>query len=116
VSKALPVTYLFNRDCPSHEAGRELLAEASDASGIPLSVTVVEVFDDDQARRLRFHGSPTFVLAGEDPFPPPEGVAVMAQACRAYARSDGRMGPLPTLADLVAALEAARARTQGAPA
>jgi hypothetical protein len=112
--EALPVTYLFNHDCPSHEAGRELLSAASEASGIPLDVTVVEVVDDDQAKALAFHGSPTYVLAGEDPFPPPRGVAVMAQACRAYARSDGRMGPLPSLDDLTDALARARNRTQGA--
>jgi len=110
------VTYLFNHDCPSHEAGHELLSAASEASGIPLDVTVIEVVDDDQARQLHFHGSPTYVLAGEDPFPPPAGVTVMAQACRAYARSDGRVGPLPSLDDLAAALTRARARTQGATA
>ena len=108
------MTYLFNRECPSHEAGQALLASASQTSGVPLDVTVIEVVDDEQARAIDFHGSPTFILAGEDPFPPPEGVAVVAEACRAYARSDGRMGPLPSLEDLAAALTRASARTQGA--
>jgi hypothetical protein len=112
----LPVTYLFNEDCPSHEAGQELLSAAAKAAGISLDVTVVEVVDDDQARELNFHGSPTYILAGEDPFPPPEGVAVMAQACRVYARSDSRMGPLPSLEDLATALTTAHTRTQGATA
>ena len=108
------MTYLFNRECPSHEAGRELLADASQASGVPVEVTVVEVVDDAQAIELGFPGSPTFLLAGSDPFPPPQGVAVIAEACRAYARADGRMGPLPSLDDLVAALKHARVTTQGA--
>jgi microcystin degradation protein MlrC len=113
VSERLPVTYLFNHDCPSHQEGRALLQRAAEAAGVELEVTVVEVVDDAQAADLRFHGSPTYVLAGVDPFDPPQGVPIAAQACRAYARSDGRMAPLPSLDDLTDALVRATS-TQGA--
>lgn len=103
----LSVTYLFNHDCPSHQEGLRLLQRAAKHAGLQLDVTAIEVVDDTQARELRFYGSPTFIVAGNDPFDPPEGVPVAAQACRAYNRSEGRMGPLPRLEDLSAALTSA---------
>jgi hypothetical protein len=106
----LPVTYQFSRSCPSHEEGLELLREAARASGVALEVETVEVTSDEDAARLGFAGSPTYLLAGRDPFPREEhGAVPTADACRAYARPGGRIGPLPHLDDLAAALrEAAR--------
>ena len=107
VSSTLPVTYLFNHDCPSHEEGRALLNEAATDAGVEVEVTAVEVVDDGQAENLKFYGSPTYIVAGNDPFDRPEGVPIAAQACRAYHHSDGRIAPLPHLDDLAAALRAA---------
>ena len=106
----LPVTFLFSRACPSHEEGLELLREAARASGVTLEVEVVEVLDDEDAARLGFPGSPTYLAAGRDLFLREEHGALPAvDACRAYARPGGRVGPLPHLDDLAAALrEAAR--------
>jgi hypothetical protein len=104
------MTYLFSRSCPSHEEGLELLREAARASGIDLDVEVVEVLTDDDADRLGFPGSPTYLAAGRDLFPREDlGAAPAAEACRAYARPGGRIGPLPHHDDIAAALrEAAR--------
>jgi hypothetical protein len=106
----LPVTYLFSRACPSHEEGLALLREAAAASGLDVDVEVVEVLTDEDAARLGFPGSPTYLVAGRDLFPPEDlGHAPAADACRAYARPGGRIGPLPHPDDLAAALsEAAR--------
>ena len=106
----LPVTYQFSRACPSHEEGLELLREASRASGVALEVDVVEVLDDEAAARLGFPGSPTYLASGRDLFPREEhGALPMVDACRVYARPGGRVGPLPHVDDLAAALrEAAR--------
>jgi hypothetical protein len=108
------VTYQFSRSCPSHEEGLELLREAARASGVELEVEAVEVRTEEQAARLGFAGSPTYVLAGRDPFPREEdGALPTPDACRVYARPGRRVGPLPHIDDLAAALrEAAR----GAPA
>jgi hypothetical protein len=86
----------------------ELLREAADASGVALEVETVEVTSDEDAARLGFAGSPTYLLAGRDPFPREEDGAVQTpDACRAYARPGGRIGPLPHVDDLAAALREA---------
>ena len=113
MSEPLAVTYLFNHTCPSFERGRELLDAAAEQAGVRLATTVVEVLDDQQAEKLNFPGSPTYLLDGHDPFSPPTGVPIAAEACRAYTRSDGRIGPLPSLDDLAAALT--RAASGAAP-
>jgi hypothetical protein len=102
------VTYLFSRACPSHEEGLEVLREAARAGGIEVDVEVVEVLSDDDAARLGFPGSPTYLAAGNDLFPREDrGHAPTADACRAYARPGGRIGPLPHPDDVAAALRAA---------
>jgi hypothetical protein len=107
---ALPVTYLFSRSCPSHEEGLALLRAAAAEAGVALEVEEVEVTSDAQAAALGFPGSPTYLLAGRDPFPP-EGPAHAPahDACRAYARPGGRIGPLPHRDDLAAAVRDAAA-------
>lgn len=108
---AVPVRYLFNRECPSHDEGLALLGRAAASAGVTLAVDVHEVADDDEARALRFPGSPTYLVAGRDVAAPPEGVPFAAGSCRAYTRPDGRTGPLPAVETLAAALRAAATRT-----
>lgn len=105
MSDAVTVTYLFSRECPSHDEGLDLLREAAAASGVDVRVEPVEVRDDAQAERLRFPGSPTYLVGGDDPFAP-EGPAHAFRwdACRAYRAADGRVGPLPAREALEAAL------------
>jgi hypothetical protein len=104
------VIYLFSRECPSHEEGLRLLREAAERAGVPVAVESVEVRGDEQAEALGFVGSPTYLAGGRDLFPA-EGPrhAPRADACRVYARSGGRAGPLPELEDLAEALGAAAA-------
>lgn len=104
----LRLTYLFSRSCPSHEEGLAQLREAAAANGIALEVEAVEVASDEDAARLRFPGSPTYLARGRDLFPREDlGHALTADACRAYARPGGRIGPLPHPDDVAAALRAA---------
>jgi hypothetical protein len=111
VHHRLAVTYLFNRACPSHEEGLELLRAAAAAAGAEIDVRVVEVVDDDAAAALRFPGSPTYRAGGRDLFPhADQGHGFLADACRPYERPGGRVGPLPHRDDLVAALRAAAGR------
>ena len=105
----LAVSFLFSRECPSHEEGLALLRSAAGEAGVVLDVEVVEVTSDAQARALRFTGSPTYRIASRDPFAPvTPGHAFQHDACRAYARPGGRIGPLPLRDDLVTALSAAK--------
>lgn len=103
----VPVTYLWNPACPSHEAGLALLERAAQAAGVGLELDVHRVGDDDEARALRFPGSPTYLVDGRDIAPAPAGVPFAAEGCRAYTRPDGGIGPLPALETLAAALAAA---------
>lgn len=107
----LAVTYLFSRECPSHDEGLALLGAAAAEAGVELAVTAVEVHDDAQAERLRFTGSPTY-RAGDADLLPGDGPAhaFRADACRLYHRSGGRSGPLPDHDHLAAALRAAARR------
>lgn len=105
----LAVSFLFSRECPSHEEGLALLRSAAGEAGVDLDLEVVEVTSDAQARALRFTGSPTYRIASRDPFAPvTPGHAFQHDACRAYARPGGRIGPLPHRDDLVTALSAAK--------
>lgn len=107
MTAAVPVTYLFCRECPSYDAGLRLLREAAGVAGVTLDLTVHEVRDDQDARARAFPGSPTYLVAGTDIADPPEGVPYAASSCRAYVRPDGRVGPLPDIRRLVDALRRA---------
>jgi hypothetical protein len=104
----LAVTYLFNRTCPSHEEGLRLLHEAAARAGREVDVTVREVTEDEEAVRLGFPGSPTYLVEGRDVAPVVEGAPYAAEACRVYRLPGGRFGPLPHIDDLVRGLTGAR--------
>lgn len=105
------MSFLFSRACPSHTEGLGLLESAARDAGIEMDLAVVEVTSDEQAAELGFAGSPTYLVRDEDPFAPlgpDHGFRV--DACRAYARPGGRIGPLPHRDDLMAALRAGNDR------
>lgn len=104
------VTVLFNRSCPSHEAGLVLLHSAAQAAKVALDISLREVLTDEEARDLAFPGSPTFYLNGTDPWGAASHSPCTADACRAFARSDGTVSPLPSLDMLTRALTAALQR------
>jgi hypothetical protein len=101
------VTYLYNRECSSHDEGLRLLHEAASRAGLEVAVTVHEVADDAEAARLRFPGTPTYLVGGRDVAEPHPDAAYAADACRVYRLPGGRFGPLPHLDDLVHALQEA---------
>jgi len=105
--EAVAVTLLFSSACPSHEEGLQRLREAARDAGVALRLEVHEVLDDDEAERRRFPGSPTYLIAGADLAPLPEGIPFAAEACRPYSLPDGRIGPLPDRAQLADALRSA---------
>ena len=108
------MTYLYSRSCPSHEEGLRRLHEAAEDAVVDLRLQLREVLDDREAERRRFPGSPTYLIAGQDLASPPEGVAFQAEACRAYALHDGRVGPLPDRSQLADALRRAARQEQAA--
>ncbi len=102
------VSFLFYEDCPSHDLALERLSEVLDEKGIDADVEVVEVRSEEQAQELRFVGSPTILINGQDIDPPPPD-SYYALTCRAYHLEDGRISPLPSQDMIRRALDAAKA-------
>ena len=106
--ETLQVEYLWWAECPSHEAGFVLLKQALAAEGVAVPIRSVEIVDDAAAQHYAFPGSPTIRLNGQDIdlVPEPTGAAsTYALTCRVYRREDGRIAPLPTLAQVRAAIQ-----------
>jgi hypothetical protein len=88
------VSFLYYEDCPSYYLALERLREVMDEEGIPGEVEVVKVETKEQARELRFVGSPTIRVNGQDIDPPSD--SCYALTCRAYRLADDRISPLPS--------------------
>ena len=96
------VEVLYFDGCPTcleaENALRGVLAE----KGIEAEVKLVAVDADEEAQKLRFPGSPTLRVDGEDLFPIPNRTAY-ALGCRMYATPEGLRGS-PTAEMIRAAL------------
>jgi hypothetical protein len=88
------VSFLYYEECPSHDLALGRLREVMDEEGIPGEVEVIKVETEDQARQLRFVGSPTIRVDGQDIDPPSD--PRYALTCRVYHLEDGRISPLPS--------------------
>ena len=96
------VELLVVPDCPNEVAAGRVLLEAVRLAGIEdVRVGVTVVGTDDEAQRLNFVGSPTFLIGGVDPFAV-AGSAV-GLTCRIYWGPAGRSG-VPDVAALRDAL------------
>ena len=99
------VTVLHIEDCPNLEPLMAELHDLLDARS-EVVLSAVPVRTDEEARRLGFHGSPTVLIDGNDPFPaPPEPVGL---SCRQYPccqDASGRVPGYPTRAKLAELLE-----------
>jgi hypothetical protein len=96
------VEVLYFDGCPTYLETERTLQEVLAEEGIEAEVELVAVNTDEEARRLRFPGSPTIRVAGRDPFPVPER-AGYALGCRVYATPEGLRGS-PTAGMLEEAL------------
>lgn len=76
--------------CPSWKITEERLREVLRSSGTDVSIVLERVGSDDEARALRFAGSPTVLLDGVDPFA--TGQTVFGLACRVYRTEAGLEG------------------------
>jgi hypothetical protein len=105
VENSPKIEFLFWEDCPSHPGARKLLQEVMVEKGLEVPIEEIEVLTDEDAERLRFPGSPTIRVNGEDI--DPAGAAQMGTAltCRLYRLEDGRPSPLPSKGMIRRALE-----------
>jgi hypothetical protein len=90
----LRVSFLYYEDCPSYDLALERLREVMVEEGITSEVEVIKVETEEQARQLRFIGSPTIRVDGQDIDPPSD--PHYALTCRVYRLEDNRISPLPS--------------------
>ena len=90
----MQISFLYWEECPSHERALERLRSVMKEEGIEAEVELIEVKTEEQAEELRFVGSPTIRVDGEDVDPPSHDV--YALDCRIYHLEDGRVSPLPS--------------------
>lgn len=88
------IELLYFDGCPSHVPAGEALRKALAGEGIEATVDLVAVNTEAEARRLRFPGSPTVRLDGEDLFPAggAHGPDEWGLRCRVYATPEGLKG------------------------
>jgi len=91
------VEVLYFDGCPTYQAAEKILRRLLAQEGAEAEVELVAVNTDEEARRLRFPGSPTIRVDGEDLFPVPVR-AGYALGCRMYATPEGLKGsPTPEM-------------------
>lgn len=81
---ARTVEILFFEGCPNHERAAEAVRDLAREIGVPVDVTMVEVHDAEEARRLGFLGSPTVRIDGLDVEPDAQASTALGLACRTY--------------------------------
>lgn len=87
----MKVEILYFDGCPSYREAQATLAEVLSQEDVSAEVGLVAVNTDEEARRLRFPGSPTIRVYGEDLFPVQDR-AGYALGCRTYATPEGLRG------------------------
>jgi hypothetical protein len=91
--------------CPSTERARSELREVLDGLGLAdVEIRMREVEGDEEARAMRFPGSPTILIDGRDVVTP-SAEEPIGLTCRVYRRRDGEVSPTPDPADLRAAIQ-----------
>jgi len=90
----LRVTFQYIDDCPSHEQALARLRKVLNEEAVNAEIDIIKVESDEQAEQLRFVGSPTILLNGDDIDPQVNNRYGLA--CRAYKLEDGRISPLPS--------------------
>lgn len=102
---SMRVTFLYWEGCPSHEDALARLRSVLEEEGVTAELDVVRVDTDAQAEQWRFVGSPTILVEGEDIVP--TGEAPHRLTCRTYYMENGRISPLPSQAQIRAAIRQA---------
>jgi hypothetical protein len=87
----MKVEVLYFHGCPTYGTATKTLRAVLAEEGLEAEVQLVAVNSDEEAERLRFPGSPTIRVDGEDLFP----VAAREDwrlGCRVYATPHGLRG------------------------
>ena len=83
----MQVDILYFDGCPNHLPTTELVREVIRSLRVDATIREVEVRDAEEAARLRFFGSPTVQVAGQDVDPEVRSRSDYSFSCRMYGRS-----------------------------
>jgi hypothetical protein len=97
------IELLYWDGCPSYPEARTLLEDVLASRGIEAPIVMRHVGTHEEAKELRFPGSPTIRVDGRD-VDPAGADARPALTCRIYHLPDGRVSPVPTREQLEAAV------------
>jgi hypothetical protein len=87
----MKVEILYFDGCPTYLKAEKTLREILEEQGVDAEVELVAVNTDEGAQEVRFVGSPTIRVDGEDLFPIPDRPEY-ALGCRMYATPEGLRG------------------------
>ena len=91
----MQIKVLYFEGCPTHEATVELVRETVDRLGLDADIAKIHVETDEQARQMKFLGSPSVHIDGVDIEPDAEANMTFGRRCRVYATGDGLSGTPP---------------------
>jgi len=100
----MKIEVLYVPNCPNHTVAIERLREILPAESFQKHVNEVLVSDAEMAQSLKFPGSPTIRVNGQDVEPQSEKTAAFGLMCRMYSDGSGA----PSQQRLRAAIEKAR--------
>ncbi len=83
---------LYFAGCPNYRPTRELVERVAAGDGIELELRLVEVTSPEEAVRLRFLGSPSVRVNGQDVEPHTDERETFVLACRIYRTEAGVSG------------------------
>lgn len=81
------IDILYFDGCPNHHPTAELVRDVVQTLGLDAKIRDVEVRDADDGARLRFFGSPTVQVNGQDVDPAVRSRVDYSFSCRMYGRS-----------------------------
>lgn len=91
----MTIEVLYFDGCPNHERLLVHLPRLLQREGIPASIALINVQDDDQAQHQRFLGSPTIRVNGRDVDPGAADRTDYGVKCRIYQTPGGLTGVPP---------------------
>ena len=100
----MKIEVLYVANCPNHAVALERLREVLSAESFQRHVNEVLVSDAEMAQSLKFPGSPTIRVNGQDVEPQSEKATAFGLMCRLYSDGSGA----PSQQRLRAAIEKAR--------
>jgi hypothetical protein len=93
-TKIRRIAFLYWEECQSHDEAFTRLRKVLREDRIDAEIELIKVRSDEEAKQLRFTGSPTILVDGIDIQQPT--TTHYALSCRAYQLEDGRISPLPS--------------------